>query len=166
MGPQISQIGKIPGYFAGIPGKVPGKYPRSLPVSSVSPHRFCPKPAPRLRETRELPEWSRNGGSTNQTPSGFPGNFRKLKVLGTLWFPSGLPETLVCRSRRSLSLCGPHAPQASRASAINHLPTKSHSQTHAELHAMNHVLKRAVCTHCRPRSSYPAVSYVELDSTK
>ena len=31
----------------------------------------------------------------HQTPSGFPGNFRKLKVLGTLWFPSGLPETLV-----------------------------------------------------------------------
>ena len=30
----------------------------------------------------------------HQTPSGFPGNFRKLKVLGTLWFPSGLPETL------------------------------------------------------------------------
>ena len=30
-----------------------------------------------------------------QTPSGFPGNFRKRKVLGTLWFPSGLPETLV-----------------------------------------------------------------------
>ena len=27
-------------------------------------------------------------------PSGFPGNFRKRKVLGTLWFPSGLPETL------------------------------------------------------------------------
>ena len=30
----------------------------------------------------------------HQTPSGFPGNFRKRKVLGTLWFPSGLPETL------------------------------------------------------------------------
>ena len=28
----------------------------------------------------------------HQTPSGFPGNFRKRKVLGTLWFPSGLPE--------------------------------------------------------------------------
>ena len=31
----------------------------------------------------------------HQTPSGFPGNFRKRKVLGTLWFPSGLPETPV-----------------------------------------------------------------------
>ena len=30
----------------------------------------------------------------HQTPSGFPGNFRKRKVLGALWFPSGLPETL------------------------------------------------------------------------
>ena len=27
----------------------------------------------------------------HQTPSGFPGNFRKRKVLGTLWFPSELP---------------------------------------------------------------------------
>ena len=38
----------------------------------------------------------------HQTPSGFPGNFRKRKVLGTLWFPSGLPETLgQAKPRRS-----------------------------------------------------------------
>ena len=36
-----------------------------------------------------------------QTPSGFPENFRNLKVLGTLWFPcSGLPETLVKATAR------------------------------------------------------------------
>ena len=39
-------------------------------------------------ETRMEQEWS------TKHP-GFPGNFRKLKVLGTLWFPSRLPETLV-----------------------------------------------------------------------
>ena len=38
----------------------------------------------------------------HQTPSGFPGNFRKRKVLGTLWFPSGLPETL---GQAKFSLC-------------------------------------------------------------
>ena len=40
------------------------------------------------RETRE----KHNGAPT---PSGFPGNFRKLKVLGTLWFPFWFPETCI-----------------------------------------------------------------------
>ena len=57
--------------------------------------RFCPRPALRLRETREFPEGnSRETEWSTKTPSDFPGNFRKRKVLGTLWFPSGLPETL------------------------------------------------------------------------
>ena len=55
------------------------KRPGILPISSVSPFRLCPRPALRLRETRELPE-------EHQTPSVFPGNFRKRKVLGTLSF--------------------------------------------------------------------------------
>ena len=87
------------GYFAGIPDK-PRVYLENTWVSCRFPQfcpRFCPRPALRLRETREFPEargkLERNR-MEHQTPSGFPGNFRKRKVLGTLWFPSGLPETL------------------------------------------------------------------------
>ena len=73
--------------------KTPGWY---LENTSFAP-RFCSDFAPDQlsdsgRETRELPEWS----TKHPLRSGFPGNFRKLKVLGTLWFPSGLP-TLIYR---------------------------------------------------------------------
>ena len=37
----------------------------------------------------------------HQTPSVFPGNFRKRKVLGTLCFPFCFPETLVEPNKRS-----------------------------------------------------------------
>ena len=52
----------------------------------------------------------------HQTPSGFPGNFRKRKVLGTLWFPSGLPETLVqANSGSARGFAQHHSQQLSRA---------------------------------------------------
>ena len=83
-GPKISQSGKISGYFAGIPGTPPVfcRFPRS-----VSPFRFCPRPAlRRLRETRELPEWSTkhplvsleiSGNAKCWGPSRFLFGFRK-----------------------------------------------------------------------------------------
>ena len=60
--------------------------------------RFCPRPALRLRETRELPEWI-----SKHPLSGFPGNFRKRKVLETLSFPFWFPETWVQAKSRSSS---------------------------------------------------------------
>ena len=43
------------------PPGIPGKYPATAWVSCRFPQfcvRFCPRPALRLRETREFPEWS------------------------------------------------------------------------------------------------------------
>ena len=70
----------------GIPGKSPGccRFPRFC-------LRFCPRPALRLRPQGK----SRVSRMEHQTPSVFPGNFRKRKVLGTLCFPFCLPEKLV-----------------------------------------------------------------------
>ena len=48
------------GYTWENPG-IPGKYPATAWVSCRFPQfclRFCPRPALRLRETREFPEWS------------------------------------------------------------------------------------------------------------
>ena len=60
--------------------------------------RFCPRlrprPALRLRETREFPEWSTNSLPKHPLFS-LSGNFRKRKVLGTLCFPFCFPENLV-----------------------------------------------------------------------
>ena len=39
----------------------------------------------------------------HQTPSGFPGNFRKRKVLGTLWFPFWFPETSIQAKLRRMA---------------------------------------------------------------
>ena len=69
-GPQISQIGKIPGYFADFLG-------------FASDFGFCPRPALRLGETRELPEWSTKHPLVSLEISGNA----KTKVLGTLSFP-------------------------------------------------------------------------------
>ena len=52
-GPKISQSGKYRG--------IPGNHPATGWVFCRFPRfrlRFCPRPALRLRETRELPEWS------------------------------------------------------------------------------------------------------------
>ena len=87
---KTSKIGNKPGimrfylFFSGIPGKYPG----SCRVAQFC-LRFCPRPALRLRETREFPEWS-----TKQTPS-------------RLCFPWKFPETqsarlLVLRARMSM----------------------------------------------------------------
>ena len=47
--------------FCWKPPGIPGKYPATAWVSCRFPQfclRFCPRPALRLRETREFPEWS------------------------------------------------------------------------------------------------------------
>ena len=52
--------------------------------------RFCPRPALSTQTQGN----SRVSRMEHQTPSVFPGNFRKRKVLGTLCFPFCLPENL------------------------------------------------------------------------
>jgi len=73
---------------------IPGKYLGIVPISSILP-QILPQTS---SQTQGNPRVSRGKLERNrmehQTPSGFPGSFRKRKVLGTLWFPSGLPETL------------------------------------------------------------------------
>jgi len=89
-GPQISQIGKMPGYFADFLG-------------------FASDFAPDLSDSRRRnlvglqKSLSQTQGNSrhescqmeHQTPSSFPGNFRKRKVLGTLSFPFWFPETWI-----------------------------------------------------------------------
>ena len=94
-GPKISRTVKILRCFAGIPEKsrepgIPGKYPVNLPVSSILPQilpQTTARPALRLRETRELPEWSTkhplvslefSGNAKCWGPSSFPLGCRKL----------------------------------------------------------------------------------------
>ena len=63
MGPKSAKSAKYRvfcGYTWKPPG-IPGKYPATAWVSCRFPQfcvRFCPRPALRLRETREFPEWS------------------------------------------------------------------------------------------------------------
>ena len=85
------------GYFAGIPGKP--RYTWKIPGYRADFLNFFPQILPQTSsQTQGNSRVSRGKLERNrmehQTPSGFPGNFRKRKVLGTLWFPSGLPETL------------------------------------------------------------------------
>ena len=79
------------GYTWKTPG-IPGKYPATAWVSCRFPQfclRFCPRPALRLRETREFPEWS-----TKHPLFPLTGN-AKTKVLGTLSPLFCLPEKLI-----------------------------------------------------------------------
>ena len=63
LGPKSAKSAKYRvfcGYTWKTPG-IPGKYPATAWVSCRFPQfcvRFCPRPALRLRETREFPEWS------------------------------------------------------------------------------------------------------------
>ena len=79
LGPNEAKSAKYTGYTWKTPG--------ILPVSSVSPQILpqspVPRPALRLRETRELQARMEH---QTQTPSSFPGNFRKREVLGPLSF--------------------------------------------------------------------------------
>ena len=78
------------GYFAGIPGKYLG----IVPISSILP-QILPQTSSQTQGNSRVSRGKlERNRMEHQTPSGFPGNFRKRKVLGTLWFPSGLPETL------------------------------------------------------------------------
>ena len=67
-------------WFEGLLVYLTRKIPGILPVSSVSP-QILPQTSSRTQGN------SRVARMEHQTPSGFPGNFRKRKVLGTLWFP-------------------------------------------------------------------------------
>ena len=83
--PKISQIGKIPGILRvyletpGIPEKYPGPCDRLgiVPISSILP-QILPQTSSQTQGN------SRVSRMEHQTPSVFPGNFRKRKVLGTL----------------------------------------------------------------------------------
>ena len=60
LGPKSAKYRVFCGYTWKTPG-IPGKYPATAWVSCRFPQfclRFCPRPALRLRETREFPEWS------------------------------------------------------------------------------------------------------------
>ena len=100
--PKISQICEIPGIlrvYLENPG-IPEKYPATAWVSCRFPQfclRFCPRPALRLRETREFPEWSTKHPLFSLEISGNAKN----KVLGTLCFPFCLPENLVQANERA-----------------------------------------------------------------
>ena len=81
------------GYFAGIPGKP--RYLENTWVSCRFPQfcpRFCPRPALRLRETREFPE-----GNSRETEWSTKHPLVSLETSGNAkcWGPSGFP--LGCR---------------------------------------------------------------------
>merc|ERR1711965_320164 len=90
------RIGKIPGIlrvYLENPG-IPGKYLGIVPISSILP-QILPQTSSQTQGNSRVSRGKlERNRMEHQTPSGFPGNFRKRKVLGTLWFPSGLPETL------------------------------------------------------------------------
>ena len=72
----------------------PGKYLGIVPISSILP-QILPQTSSQTQGNSRVSRGKlERNRMEHQTPSGFPGNFRKRKVLGTLWFPSGLPETL------------------------------------------------------------------------
>ena len=75
---------QIPGYT----WKLPCDRLGILPSSSVSP-QILPQTSSQTQGN------SRVSRMEHQTPSVFPGNFRKRKVLGTLCFPFCFPENLI-----------------------------------------------------------------------
>jgi len=94
LGPKSAKSAKYRGILRvhlETPG-IPGKYPGSLPVSSVSPQIL---PGDQLSDSGKLEELPDR--MELQTPSGFPENFRKRKVLGTLSFPFYGFRKRVCR---------------------------------------------------------------------
>ena len=82
-GPKISQIGKIPGIlrvYLETPGytwKIPCDRLGIVPISSML-RQILPQTSSQTQGN------SRVSRMEHQTPSVFPGNFRKRKVLGTL----------------------------------------------------------------------------------
>ena len=92
--PKICQLSAKYRVFSGYTWKPPRytwKIPGILPVSSVSP-QILPQTSSQTQGN------SRVARMEHQTPSGFPGNFRKRKVLETLSFPFWFPETWVQRT--------------------------------------------------------------------
>ena len=89
MPPDSAKSAKYP-VFCGYTWKtpVPGKYLGIVPISSILP-QILPQTSSQTQGN------SRVSRMEHQTPSVFPGNFRKRKVLGTLCFPFCLPENLV-----------------------------------------------------------------------
>ena len=82
---------QIPGYT----WKLPCDRLGILPISSVSP-QILPQTSSQTQGN------SRVARMEHQTPSSFPGNFRKRKVLGTLSFPFWFPETWIQAKARAV----------------------------------------------------------------
>ena len=96
MGPKSAKSAKYR-YFAGIltfSWYIPGKYPGSLPISSILP-QILPQTSSQTQGNSRVSRGKlERNRMEHQTPSVFPGNFRKRKVLGTLCFPFCFPENL------------------------------------------------------------------------
>ena len=90
-------IGKIPGIlrvYLENPG-IPGKYLGIVPISSILP-QILPQTSSQTQGKQRVSRME------HQTPSVFPGNFRKRKVLGTLSFPFCFSEN--CENKTVPSL--------------------------------------------------------------
>ena len=128
VGPKSAEPAKYTGCVAGIPEKnpgihvhahAPGKCPPGLASSLDFASDFAPDQLSDLGDLEHLVLETQGGGGKlernrmeHQTPSVFPGNFRKRKVLGTLCFPFCFPENLVQpklnpEARRRLHLTRP-----------------------------------------------------------
>ena len=88
-------LGNIPGIlrvYLENPG-IPGKYLGIVPISSILP-QILPQTSSQTQGNSRVSRGKlERNRMEHQTPSGFPGNFRKRKVLGTLSFPFWFPET-------------------------------------------------------------------------
>ena len=81
------------GYFAGIPGKTRVYLEKARDVAGFLD--FASDFAPDQLSVTQTQGKSRVSRMEHQTPSVFPGNFRKRKVLGPLCFPFCLPEKYI-----------------------------------------------------------------------
>ena len=90
------------------PWKIPCDRLGIVPISSILP-QILPQTSSQTQGN------SRVSRMEHQTPSVFPGNFRKRKVLGTLCFPFCFPENWV---EPKIGILGP--PQAAWRGAVEH----------------------------------------------
>ena len=143
MGPKSAKSAKYRlfcGYSWKPPG-IPGKYPATAWVSCRFPQfclRFCPRPALRLRETREFPEWS------TKHP------LFSLEISGNAkcWGPSVF--LFVCRKtwlspRADHRVCGDHCPTSGHSgprTPVNDLNLTARSGFGPQAGAQRHAARR------------------------
>ena len=119
-----------------------------MPISSILP-QILPQTSSQTQGNSRVSRGKlERNRMEHQTPSGFPGNFRKRKVLGTLWFPSGLPETLVQAKSSSVSAFW----RMPRESTLGFgLFWELHTQLHtATLTMWPTGLRQIICLHLQP----------------